>query len=277
MAYGEKPQTRTIDSSYASAARMYDWLLGGTENYQVDREACGELLRIAPSTQQLARNNRAFLRRVVRYLVQERGITQFLDHGSGLPTQDNVHEVAQRFDRDAKVVYVDNDPMVLAHAKTYLNDNSNTHVLDIDFRETEAIHRATSGFLDWTKPIAALFVSVLHCIPDSPDETDPAAVIREVAGRLAPGSCMVICQLVSDDPVVRNEVTRLMDEATAGHWGRVRERDEVARYFDGLETIEPPGLVDVIDWMPDSSPPPLERRAKDWVEWGGVGVIPGPR
>ncbi|MFG2116636.1 SAM-dependent methyltransferase [Streptomyces sp. NPDC048718] len=277
MVHGEKPQTRIIDDSHASAARMYDWLLGGTENYQVDRDACRVLLRIAPSTQQLARNNRAFLRRIVRYLVRERGIIQFLDHGSGLPTQDNVHEIAQRIDPDAKVVYVDNDPMVLAHAKTYLNDNSNTHVLDIDFRDTEVIYEGTRGFLDWDKPIAALFVSVLHCVPDSPDHKDPAAVIRAVSARLAPGSCMVICQLVSDDPVVRDDVTRLMADATGGHWGRVRERDEVARYFDSLHIMEPPGLVDVTDWMPDSPPPPLEHRATDWVEWGGVGIVPRPR
>lgn len=276
MTYGEKPHTRTIDNSHASAARMYDWLLGGTENYDVDRDACAKLLTIAPSTQQLARNNRDFLRRVVEYLVREQGITQFLDHGSGLPTQNNVHEIAQRLDKDAKVVYVDNDPMVLAHAETYLNDNANTRVLDLDFRETAAIHDATGDFLDWTRPIAALFVSVLHCIPESDGPGDPAAVIRAVSSRLAPGSCMVICQLVSEDATVRDGVTRLMAEATAGHWGRVREPAEVARYFDGLDVIGP-GLVDVVDWLPDSPPPPPEQRPTDWVEWGGVAVVPGPR
>ncbi|MGW8329890.1 SAM-dependent methyltransferase [Streptomyces sp. NPDC055897] len=273
MSYGEKPQTRPIDNSHASAARMYDWLLGGTENYDVDRAACATLLEIAPSTQQLARNNRAFLRRVVKYLVEVRGISQFLDHGSGLPTQDNVHEVAQSLNKDAKVVYVDNDPMVLAHAETYLNDNANTRVLDFDFRHTDRIHRATTDFLDWDEPIAALFVSVLHCIPDSDGKEDPAAVIREVSSRLAPGSCMVICQLVSERADVRDGVTQLMADATDNRWGRVREPAEVERYFDTLRQV-PPGLVDVIDWLPDSAPPPQERRAKDWVEWGGVGIVP---
>ncbi len=274
MTDGEKPQTnRVIDTSQASAARMYDWLLGGTENYEVDREACAQLLKIAPSTQQLARNNRAFLRRVVRFLAAEKGIKQFLDHGSGLPTQDNVHQIAQGIIPDARVAYVDNDPMVLAHARTYLDDNENTMVVDYDMRRTEAIRNATSDFLNWKEPIAALFVSVLHCLPDRDDEDDPAALIQAVAERLAPGSYMVICQLVSDDPAVREGVTHLMEGATGGRWGRVREPHEVARYFDTLTIEEPPGLVDVIDWLPDSPPPPPHMRQAEWVEWGGVGRV----
>ncbi|MDK1349111.1 SAM-dependent methyltransferase [Streptomyces sp. 378] len=273
MAYGEKPQTRLIDTSKASAARMYDWLLGGTENYEVDRDACRELLHIAPSTQQLARTNRDFLRRVVRILAAERGIDQFLDHGSGLPTQDNVHEVAQRVRPGTRVVYVDNDPMVLAHARTSLDDNENTMVLDYDMRRTSDIRRATENFLNWNRPIAALFVSVLHCLPDADDENDPAAVVRALADQLAPGSYMVICQLVSDHPAVRQGVTQLMADATNNHWGRVRETHEVRRYFDSLEIEDPPGLVDVIDWWPDSPPPPAHLRPTDWVEWGGVGRI----
>ncbi|MFT2014396.1 SAM-dependent methyltransferase [Streptomyces sp. 796.1] len=274
MAYGENPETRFIDTSKASAARMYDWLLGGTENYEVDREACDVLLRIAPSSQQLARTNRDFLRRVVRILATEKNITQFLDHGSGLPTQDNVHEVAQRARPGAKVVYVDNDPMVLAHGRTSLDDNEDTMVLDYDMRRTRDIRQATEGFLDWKKPMAVLFVSVLHCLPDTDDERDPAALIKTVAEQLAPGSYMVVCQLVSDDPVVRQDVTNLMAEATNHNWGRVRETHEVRRYFEPLEILSP-GLVDVIDWRPDAPPPPAHLRPTDWVEWGGVGRVPG--
>ncbi|MBM7166850.1 SAM-dependent methyltransferase [Streptomyces sp. G44] len=276
MDNGEKPQTHFIDTSNASAARMYDWLLGGTENYEVDRVACQELLTIAPSTQQLARSNRDFLRRVVRFLAAEKRITQFLDHGSGLPTQDNVHEVAQRVRPGAKVVYVDNDPMVLAHARTSLDDNENTMVVDYDMRRTHDIRQATEGFLDWGEPMAALFVSVLHCLPDTDDERDPAAVIRAVTDQLVPGSYVVICQLVSDDAAVRDGVTRLMAKATHDNWGRVRETHEVRRYFDSLEIETPPGLGDVIDWRPDSPPPPAHLRPTDWVEWGGVGRVPDP-
>ncbi|MER7118445.1 SAM-dependent methyltransferase [Streptomyces goshikiensis] len=270
MAYGEKPQTRFIDTSRASAARMYDWLLGGTENYEVDRDACAQLLKIAPSTQQLARSNRDFLRRVVRKLAVEKGIGQFLDHGSGLPTQDNVHEIAQRVRPGARVVYVDNDPMVLAHARTSLDDNENTMVLDYDMQQTQEIRRATDGFLDWNEPIAALFVSVLHCLKDEPG---PAVLIEAITQELPPGSYVVICQLVSDDPGVRDGVTKLMELATDNNWGRVRTTSEVLAYFDLLEIEDPPGLVDVNDWWPDCQPPPAHLRPTDWVEWGGLGRV----
>ncbi|MFF0740524.1 SAM-dependent methyltransferase [Streptomyces sp. NPDC004111] len=272
MKPGEHPLTHSIDMNTPSVARMYDWLLGGVDNYATDRDACALLLEIAPSTQLLARNNRAFLQRVVRHLVKDFGITQFLDHGSGLPTQDNVHQIAQRLKPESKVVYVDTDPIVLAQGRTLLQENEKTLVLHEDMRETEKIHEATKGFLDWKKPIAALFVSVLHCLPDADDDKDPAAVIEAVASRLVPGSCMVICQLVSDDPAVRHDVTRLMDESTRGNWGRVRSGDEVRAYFDGL-TITEDGLGDVIDWRPDTPPPPPGRRATDWVEWGGVATL----
>ncbi|MFJ2175881.1 SAM-dependent methyltransferase [Streptomyces sp. NPDC087851] len=273
MTYGEKPQPRPIDTTTPSVARMYEFLLGGSQHYQVDRDVCAELLKIAPSSQQLARTNREFLRRVVRILARDMRITQFLDHGSGLPAQDNVHEVAQRTSADAKVAYVDNDPMVLAHGRTQLHENANVMVIDQDMRETKKIRAATDTFFDWNKPIAALFVSVLHCLPDTGDERDPAALIGRVAAELPAGSYVVICQLVSDDPVVRGDVTRLMAEATHNKWGRVRERCEVRRYFDGLKIIDPPGLVDVIDWRPDNPPPPTHLRPTDWVEWGGIAKI----
>ncbi|MFD9358054.1 SAM-dependent methyltransferase [Streptomyces sp. NPDC060031] len=272
MDLGQNSRIPPIDMHTPSVARMYDWLLGGVENYDSDRQACAALLEIAPSTQLLARNNRAFLRRVVRILVEDYGIRQFLDHGSGLPTQDNVHEVAQRAHPDCKVAYIDNDPMVLAHALTTLHENTGTLVIPRDMRLTRAIREDTDGFLDWKQPIAALFVSVLHCLPDADGDADPAAVVRNTAALLPPGSFMVICQLVSDDPVVRNDVTRLMDVITHSRWGRVRERHEVRRYFDGLRILDP-DLVDVVDWRPDTPPPPMPNRPTDWVEWGGVGRL----
>ncbi|MFE2928278.1 SAM-dependent methyltransferase [Streptomyces goshikiensis] len=276
MELGQDPHTPLIDMHTPSVARMYDWLLGGVENYASDRAACADLLRIAPSTQLLARNNRAFLRRVVRILVEDYGIQQFLDHGSGLPTQDNVHEVAQRAHPDCKVAYIDNDPMVLAHARTMLDENAGTVVVHADLRETGRIRRETEPFLDWDQPIAALFVSVLHCIPDGDEHRSPALVVRETADLLPDGSFMVICQLVSDDPVVRHDVTKLMEDATHGNWGRVREPHEVRRYFDGLEILDP-GLVDVVDWRPDGLPPRAQDRPTDWVEWGGVARVPTRR
>ncbi|MDN3265733.1 SAM-dependent methyltransferase [Streptomyces sp. CSDS2] len=272
MGLGEKRQPRFVDMNTPSVARMYDWLLGGSANYESDREACQRLLDIAPSSRQLAQSNRAFLRRVVRTLVRECNVTQFIDHGSGLPTQDNVHEIAQRLNPSSRVVYVDNDPMVLAHGRTTLDEDDRTLILDHDMRDSEEILRTARNFLSWEKPVAALFVSVLHCLPDTDDDRDPACVVRRVAAALPPGSYMVICQLVSDDPEVRKGVTDLMAQVTHDRWGRVRRTAEVERYFDGLHIL-PPGLGDVIDWRPDVTPPPRHLRPTDWVEWGGVARV----
>ncbi|MEV4872830.1 SAM-dependent methyltransferase [Streptomyces syringium] len=277
MVRREKYETPAIDVHTPSVARMYDWLLGGVDNYLSDREACAELLEIAPSSQSLARSNRAFLGRIVKVLAEQYGVEQFIDHGSGLPTQDNVHQVAQRVNKNCRVVYVDNDPMVLAHGRTTLEENANTAVIQADIRDTEAIfgHKETRRLIQRNCRTAALFVSVLHCIPDTDDDRDPAALIQRVAQELrglGPENFVVICQLVSDDHVVRHNVTRLMARKTGNSWGRVRERSEVQEFFSGLRILEP-GLVDVIDWRPDNSPPPAELRPRDWVEWGGLAQL----
>ncbi|WP_129287668.1 SAM-dependent methyltransferase [Streptomyces sp. GZWMJZ-114] len=269
MTSGEKPPPGFIDLQTPSVARMYDALLGGVNNYAVDREACNELLRIAPSTQALAQDNRAFLRRVVSWLVAERGVKQFLDHGSGLPTQHNVHEVAQALAPESKIAYIDNDPMVHAHGRAKLDQNDGTLVIEADMRDTAAIRAQTDSFFSWDEPVAALFVSVLHCLKDA---DRPDLMLQEVIRELPRGSYLVVCQLVSDDAVVRADVTSLMAEATGDRWGRVRTKDEVAAFFEGL-ALEQPGLVDVVDWRPDSPPPPPEDRATDWVEWGGVARL----
>lgn len=271
MPYGEKPQSHAIDISHASDARVHDWLLGGTENYEVDRVACRSLLGIAPTSQEVARSSRTFLRRAVQHLAADKGISQFLDYGAGLPARHNVHDVAQGARPGARVVYIDNDPTVLACARTTLDDNEDVMVLDYDMRSRRTIKSDTRKFLDWDKPIAALLVSVLHCLPDTGDEHDPAAVVRAIAEQLPPGSYMVICHLVSDDPAIRDDVTRLMTEATAGQWGRVREHDEVRRYFDPLTIEDPPGLLDVADWH--SATPPAHPRPADWTAWGGIGRV----
>ncbi|MDF3292382.1 SAM-dependent methyltransferase [Streptomyces silvisoli] len=263
-----------IDTKTPSVARMYDWLLGGVDNYPSDREACQELLEIAPSSKALALNNRAFLRRVVRVLAQQYKIRQFLDHGSGLPTQDNVHQVAQQVDPQARVVYIDNDPIVLAHGRSRLDQNDRVAILKADMRDTKKIfqHPAVVDLIHKDEPTAALFVSVAHCLKD--EEVVP--MLSAVKDRLAPGSLFVICQLVSDRADVRDRVTALMDRATHGTWGRVRETREVRAYFDalGLKIIDP-GLCDVTDWRPDTDLVPRQKE-DDWVEWGGVGELLSP-
>ncbi|GGZ29368.1 hypothetical protein GCM10010387_23420 [Streptomyces inusitatus] len=259
-----------IDTTVPSVARMYDYYLGGSDNYESDRVACEELLTQVPSTKVLAVNNRRFLQRVVRLLASEYGIRQFIDHGSGLPTQDNVHQVAQAVDPASRVVYVDNDPIVLAYGRALLDENDRTAVIQADMRDTDGIfdHEETVRLIDFDKPVAALFVSVLHCIPD---ESDPAGLIRRVARRLAPGSFLVVCQLVSERPEIRKFVTDFMAEATGGHWGRVREEREVTEYFTGLTILEP-GLVEVSTWRPDNDLAPVQQ-TDEWIEWGGVARL----
>ncbi|RGD59467.1 SAM-dependent methyltransferase [Kitasatospora xanthocidica] len=251
---------------------MYDWLLGGELNFEADRKACEDLLRIAPSSRELALNNRWFLQRVVRFLAEERGITQFLDHGSGLPTRPNVHQVAQEVHENARVAYIDIDPIVIAHGRTSLDVNSGTRFIEASMTDTERIVEQASrgGFIDFSRPVAALYVSVIHCLKDS---EQPGEMIRRMRERLAPGSYVVVCQLVSDDEKVREDVTKLMRDGTGDQWGRVREKGDVRRYFDGL-TVLPPYLVDVTHWRPDSELR-LRRaqRTHEWVEFGGVARI----
>ncbi|MEU6146216.1 SAM-dependent methyltransferase [Streptomyces sp. NPDC047081] len=271
MESGKRLSTK-IDATVPTAARMYDHYLGGKDNYAVDRAACEELDKVVPSTRALALNNRRFLQRVVGRLAEDYGIRQFLDHGSGLPTQDNVHQVAQRIDPASRVVYVDNDPMVLVHGRALLDQNERTAVIQADFRETEEIfsHPDTKRLIDFSQPVAVLFNSVFHCIPDS--ETDgPLAVVRRVTERLVPGSYLVMCQLVSEDPEVREFVTGFMDQATQGHWGRVRQEKDVAEWFEGMEILEP-GLVEVSTWRPDNEVAPRQA-TQEWIEFGGVARI----
>ncbi|MFJ5262380.1 SAM-dependent methyltransferase [Streptomyces sp. NPDC088387] len=271
MSTGKQLSTE-IDANVPTAARMYDYYLGGKDNYAADRAAVAELDKVVPSTRRLALNNRRFLQRVVRTLTEDLGIRQFLDHGSGLPTQDNVHQVAQRLDPTAHVVYVDNDPMVLVHGRALLEQDERTTVIHADMRETDAIfaHADTRRLIDFSQPVAVLFNSVFHCIPDS-DTNGPRAVIDRVVERLAPGSHLVMCQLVSEDAEVRAFVTDFMNQATQGHWGRVREPKDVESYFEGLDVLEP-GLVEVSTWRPDTEVAP-KQLTHEWIEFGGVGRV----
>ncbi|MCZ1006882.1 SAM-dependent methyltransferase [Streptomyces lydicus] len=262
---------RVVDLSVPSVARMYDWLLGGSNNFEVDQEACELLLEVAPTSREIALNNRWFLQRVVGVLAKEHGVKQFIDFGSGLPTQRNVHQIAQEVNSDARVVYIDNDPVVLALGQSLLDENDNTTILPVDMTDTDRIfaHRDLNRLIDFSQPVAALFISVLHCLPDS---AGPKQLVERVVDRLVPGSFVVVCQLVSDDPKVRDGVTELMRIQTQGNWGRVREKTDVEEIFTNLIEQEP-GLVDVTDWRPDSE---LQQRQRsiEWTEYGGLGKVP---
>ncbi|NSC24833.1 SAM-dependent methyltransferase [Streptomyces albus subsp. chlorinus] len=260
-----------VDVTVPSVSRMYDHYLGGKDNYAVDREAVAALDEKVPGTRALALDNRSFLRRVVRVLAEEYGVRQFLDHGSGLPTQDNVHQVAQRVDPGARVVYIDNDPIVLAHGRALLEEDRRTAVIRADMRDTDAIFDSpeVDRLIDPSRPVALLFVSVMHCIPDA---ADPAALVRRALERVPSGSFVVLNQLVSHEAEVRDFVTDFMDTSTRGQWGRVREPHEVAAYFAGLVLLDP-GLVEINDWRPDSE---LcgRREPQVWFEYGGVARKP---
>nr|WP_202523547.1 SAM-dependent methyltransferase [Kitasatospora sp. SID7827] len=261
-----------IDISKPTAARMYDHLLGGRFNHPSDRAAVAELLRIAPSTKELALNNRAFLRRVVGIIARDYGIRQFVDHGSGLPTQDNVHQVAQRVDPNCRVVYIDNDPHVRAYSGLLLDENPRVALIDADMTDTAAIfsHEDFRSRIDLREPVAALFVSVAHCLTD---QQDPFGMIRRTVDALPSGSVVVVCQLVSEDAEVRDGVTRLMHEGTGGHWGRVRTEAEVRAFFDiDRLVIQDPGLVDVTYWRPDRDVFPRQR-TDEWIEFGGLALV----
>lgn len=266
--HGQRPSQ--IDVTKPSVARGYDYLLGGKDNYAVDREAAEALLAIAPSSRAAAINNRRFLERAVRYVAEHEGIEQFLDHGSGLPTQENVHQIAQRLVPGSRVIYVDNDPIVLVHGGALLAQDKHTAVIAADMRDIDGILGAPDvrRLIDLEKPVAVLFVSVLHCIPDS---DDPGGVVRRIMDRVAPGSCLVLSHLVSDDPESRQKITDFMLAASGGNWGRVRTVEEVTSWFDGLDVISP-GLVEVSRWRPY-----LDDRPQDtleWIEYGGVARKP---
>ncbi|WP_421107022.1 SAM-dependent methyltransferase [Streptomyces sp. NEAU-S77] len=270
MDHGENPIAHSIDINTPSIARMCDWYLGGTDNFPSDRRACRALLEIAPSTRALVGNNRLFLQRVVRVLAQDYGVRQFLDYGAGLPVRNNVHQVAQGVDRSSRVVYIDDDPIVLAHGRTLLDENDETAIIRAKLTDIDGTldHPEVTGLIDRNAPVAALFASGLHPIPDSPG---PERVIRHLASRLPVGSFIAFCQLVSDEAAVRQAATDLMQQTTGHNWGRVREKSEVQAWVSGMQLLDP-GLVEVSAWRPDSDV--QQQRTFEWEEYGGVVHLP---
>jgi hypothetical protein len=260
-----------IDTKTVSGARVYDYLLGGTDNYAIDRMAADQVEDILPGTKAMARNSRRFLERVVRYLADERGIRQFIDNGSGLPTRDNVHQIAQRQAPDSRVIYIDSDPIVVRHQKVNaLAENQNAAFILSDARDVERIlgDPETRRLIDFGSPVALLYFMFLHFIPD---ESDPGGMIRGVMDHLAPGSFLAVSHVVSDEARVRQQMTEVSLANTRGNFGRIRSREEVAAFFDGLEPVEP-GLVDIRKWRSDGRD---EEQADRWFVFGGVARKPG--
>jgi hypothetical protein len=239
-----------FDTSKAHQARVYDHLLGGQDNYAADRAAAEEMLKAYPDTAFTARANRAFLGRAVRYLAGEAGIRQFLDLGTGIPTAGNTHQVAQAIAPESRVVYVDYDPVVLAHARALLTSNGAgaTEYIDADLRDTDTILTQAAESLDFTKPVAVTMLTILHALPDS---DDPFAIVAKIIDAVPSGSYLAITHAASDliDP---QELRGLYDSLNgkAQQQFQWRPREQVARFFDGTDLVEP-GLVRVDDWRPE--------------------------
>jgi hypothetical protein len=258
-----------IDTTVPTTARMYDYWLGGHDNFAADRAAALAVSEAAPETPLVAVENRKFLRRAVRYLAGEAGIAQFLDIGTGLPTQGNVHQVAQAVNPGARVVYVDNDPMVLAHSRA-LKTGGNTAVIEADLREPHAIlnHPGTRRLIDFSQPLAVLLVAVLHFISDS---DDPYAIAATICDALPPGSYLVISHATGG--ISGGSAARVAEhyKKNVAPGTTLRSRDEILRLFTGLELVEP-GLVQVPYWRPDEPEP--AGAGKVWF-LGAVGRKPG--
>jgi hypothetical protein len=259
-----------IDLTVPSTARMYDFWLGGKDHYAVDRAAALAVGEAAPGVQMTAVENRKFLRRAVRFLAAEAGIVQFLDIGTGLPTQGNVHQVAQQFNPDARVVYVDNDPMVLAHSRA-LKTGGNTAVIGADLRDPAAIlnHPRTLELVDFRQPLAVLLVAVLHFIGG---DDDPHAIVGFIRDALPAGSYLVASHALQG--ILRGDSAGKVKEQykkNVASGATLRDREEILRFFTGFELVEP-GLIRVPDWRPDELQVPDAGQV--WV-LGAVGRKPG--
>jgi O-methyltransferase involved in polyketide biosynthesis len=253
-----------LDTSRPHVARMYDYYLGGKDNFAVDRAAVEGVEAAMPEVRQLALENRAFLRRAVRFMVSA-GIRQFIDIGAGLPTAGNTHEVAQKIAPDAHVVYVDNDPIVLAHGRALLATNENTTVVTADLRRPEHVidHHEVRALIDFDQPIGVLLIAMTHFL--TVDEREP--VMGTLRAAMAPGSYLAGTHVTVDkhsaravagvEAVYRKTPTPIF----------FRRHEEIARFFDGLDLVEP-GLVTVDAWRPD--PAEQAPAATGWL-YGAVG------
>ena len=255
--------TTRINTGVPNPARVYDYFLGGKDNFPADREVADQMLAIAPVAREVVEDNRAFLRRAVEVLAAEAGIRQFIDLGSGLPTQGNVHEIAQAAAPEARVVYVDNDPMVVAHSRALLAGD-NTVAIEGDLRQPGTVldHPEVRELIDFGRPVALLLLAILHFLPD---EEDPFGIVARYIDALPAGSHLAISHGTRDIPErpdlspeemaeMGTKAEQLYQLTTASLVTRTRA--EVERFFDGLELLEP-GVVEIQRWRPDGRSSPL--------------------
>ncbi|MDK0523318.1 SAM-dependent methyltransferase [Streptomyces sp. ML-6] len=268
-----------IDTTRPHSARVYDWLLGGKDNYPVDEELGRQIAALSPDTKRIARHNRWFMHRAMRWLAGEEGIRQFLDIGSGIPTEPNLHQIVQGAAPAARVVYVDNDPIVLAHAEALLSGTGEgvTAYLDADAREPDRILELAADVLDFDRPVALSLIALLHFVEDGGSEGNGTgagayALVERLMERLPAGSCLVLSQLTGDfDP---ESVEKGVASYAAGGVTLVpRSHRGVSRFFDGLDVVEP-GVVQVVDWHPELNVGELPVETRPVPIYGAVARKP---
>jgi SAM-dependent methyltransferase len=260
------------DPTKPSIARVYDYWLGGTHNLVADRELARRMETLDPRIPASCRASRAFLRRAVRFLAAEAGVSQFLDIGSGIPTAGNVHEIAQAARPGARVVYADRDPVAVAEGQALLADNPDAAVIKADLRDPAAILNdpETARLIDFSQPVGLILAAVLHFLTDA---QRPYAIVEQLAAALAPGSFLVLSHATNEaDPRLAASATRLYVAGAAD--GQSRSRPEIRRFFDGWELAEP-GLVWAPQWRPDPGQDVPAHPERFWF-LAGVARKPGP-
>jgi S-adenosyl methyltransferase len=268
---GQATEPPEIDTEVPNSARIWNYWLGGKDNFPVDRDAGDDYRAIYPEIVDVARASRRFLTRAVRYLAGQAQVRQFLDIGTGLPTADNTHEVAQRVAPDAKVVYVDNDPVVLAHARALLTTTTrqgDTAYIDADLRDPDTILGAAARSLDFSQPIGLMLLGILGHIED---DEEARSIVKRLMDALPPGSYLTICEGTNDISEAGVEAQRRYNESGAVPY-RLRSATQVTAFFEGLEVVEP-GVVSCPRWRPD--PDDLGRGLPaEMDQFAGVGRKP---
>ncbi|MEO3814107.1 SAM-dependent methyltransferase [Sphaerisporangium sp. B11E5] len=264
---------KRLNTKIPHSARIYDYLLGGKDNFAADREAAEQLVKLSPGTREGVLAHRAFLRRAVRHLAADAQMTQFLDIGTGIPTQGNTHEIAQQVNAEARIAYVDNDPIVLVHGRALLagSPTGMTTVIEADLREPKAIlsHPQVQAAIDFDRPVAVILAGVMHFITD---EENPYDLVEQYKAAVPSGSHLLLSHITLDfaPSLPNDEFTKPYDKSTAPMVPRTLA--DVVRFFDGWRVIDP-GVVEVVRWRPDRNQASIPGGGHAWA-YGGIAVKP---
>lgn len=269
----EKELMGEVDTSVPVSARIWNYWMGGKDYYRVDAEAGDQFVALYPGIRDMARASRLFIARAVTYLAGEAGVRQFLDIGTGLPSNENTHQVAQRVAADSRVVYVDNDPLVLTHARALLTGTrpETTGYIEADLNNPAGILEIARDMLDFTRPMAIMLMGVLGHVgdPDSNDDEHARSIVGQLKQALPPGGYLAIYEAANTSPAY-NEAIRIYNETGAEPY-HLRAPEQIKRFFEGLEAVEP-GIVAIQEWRPDELTAQLPA---DIDAWAGVAVKRG--